>query len=417
VHSMISWTVLSVATNWRLKSLFLILCFWAGGVHAAPSAKSLLDTLKSLPGVSQVCAKRLDGLTEMSYLQDEPKVVAFFESDGVKTKDLEGAVEEFSHDLLIRLTLFFEQDILSRCELRLVKEFTSYLKKAYLSRMGVNPDWYTVGTRDLVFRGLLLPADQTDKVKARIKTIVRKVPAEVVVLKAFEAQAVTDVQGVVVVVPRGELMKPIAVFLKELCGITDRCDMWDGRFLKRLILVEEKGIAAYLPEVGIMVASAELFEKLNTLNRLVLFHEFAHVAQRRAKALRDQDWRAEYFGFSNWKQDERGGWWASVRGTEEQWNDELTKDSANSPFSILPDSVYVGEKTFDGLAMAKSYRESLARKDPSEEMADHIALFRVFPSRFCWKGKPIAPQKYAWIKSKQLFREITLPSCMTTKKP
>ena len=139
------------------------------------------------------------------------------------------------------------------------------------------------------------------------------------------------------------------------------------------------------------------------------------MGESNARLSKGENWAQAFSVFSDWKKDALGKWTAEVRRAEHSHQDELTRESLGSPFSLGSDPVYLAFKDalggeHDGFITGKSYTESVKRQDLSEDLADHAAFFRLLPERYCFEGKNLAPRKMAWVAD-HLFPHSPIPNC------
>jgi hypothetical protein len=177
----------------------------------------------------------------------------------------------------------------------------------------------------------------------------------------------------------------------------------------------ESPLAAYIPETATLVLSSDLVEHPSLLTHVVITHELVHLAVREAWLASRKDWAAEFASFSGWKRSAKGKLELKVQELGPGPQDELAKLSASSAFSILPDPV-LGVKRKEGFVMAKAYRESRESQEPAEDLADHAAIYRWAPERYCYAGKVLAPKKFGWVAENIRFSDYVRPSLSCLKK-
>jgi hypothetical protein len=409
----ISSTGFSVDIARRLSFLYLtffVLNIWASFAHAGESSdfRSLL-----LKQVGTACHDRVNEMKELTYLDSKPaaKFLSILFNGGSDPHFFE-TLDSFSSDLLVRLTLFFEQDIGVRCPLSppLVKLIEAF-KKAYLRKLNVS-DLESPESVDVYFRGLVLSQAEAGPMSVKMKSLTAPQPALERLGGAYDSHV--EKQGIVLIVsPNKELAAKFRQSIDEICEGKAHCAFWDDRIVERVMIVDPPGIASFLPELGVLVLSKSLWDEPRLLHQIVLLHELTHVAERLAQVQNNEEWRSQFRKFSGWSPDSSGKWTVRAHPIHAQWPDDLNKTSASdSAFPLKPDEVVVGEKSFDGFVMEKTYREALKRGDISEDIADHVAVFRYAPERFCWNKKPLAPGKYEWIGKKLFFSKAAKPSCM-----
>lgn len=382
----------------------LVTCLLAFGAaiglaeHSPEATWKLLE--KQLTGKG--CAERAKEFSEFRLLLALPEFKEFLESPSTLRGKLSPVLQAWSTDLLVKVVFQLEQELRPACKPfpRNLEKLSSELKTIYLSKIGIPAG----NDSDKRFRAFVSLKEDAIRIQKLLSQMKIKTKLDTLSLVKLVYGNAVLLKGVWILSPHPINVKKWEAFLVEVCP--NDCPFWDPLVLYRVSLAAEPGVAAFVPEVSNLVLSEDLIETSNLLHKVVVLHEFAHVAERRAW-LRDRlPWLEEFRKYSGWKKSESGEWSADVLKSEEPRNDELTKLSASSPYSILPDPVYLAQtvlgKNVDGFVMAKGYEQSIRENDPAEDFADHVAIYRFFPERFCFNGKPIAPQKFAWV-NKHLF--------------
>ncbi len=323
-----------------------------------------------------------------------------------------GFLASVSRDYLASAALDLDQRVLSQCSDPALQGVLQQLQVAYLARLGVKSR-----PRDasLFFRGLVTSqaeGGELEKALSKISGIEKLKPLEVLAKVYGAAVAIGDV----LVVGAAPLpVAPLKGVVRRACERFSRCPFWDPAFIARVVIVPGSGQAAYLPEVASLRIASDLVDVPSPLRQVVLFHELAHVAQWRAKQQTGADWVEEFKAFSGWSKTPQG-WQTLAVSSAQAWNDELTKESAKSPYSLLPDNVFLAgknaEEEVDGFVFARSERETKKSGDVSEDLADHVAAYLVVPHRFCHLMKPVAPKKYEWI-ARNVFQQTRNLDCQS----
>lgn len=307
----------------------------------------------------------------------------------------------WSSDQLIAAVIALEQKISIGCRSE-ADTLRKSLQEKYLALLSAVPA--RTEDIDLFFRAFLVPRPEFEKLRPRLQRLKpRRLPD---VEKAFgKLSQLRDV----VVLGAGDTAAIISA-VELLCGPAKDCSFWNRQTIFRVIMTQNPGVAAYIPEIATLVLSHSLLQADNRLNQFVLVHELAHVWIQDQK-LGGIDRISEFALFSGWTQT-GNKWSASGTNVLGVWIDALVALSSASAFSILPDAVIGSVETgMDGFVTQRALRESLARNDPSEDLADHIAAFFTMPSRFCWKEKSLAPRKLAWLE--KVFKRRASVTCRT----
>ena len=257
------------------------------------------------------------------------------------------------------------------------------------------------------FRGLLATLKDRESLKEKIGSLKDK-PKGMDLLARLYGSAVA-VNSILVLGAKASSIGNLKTFLSLVCEGPEPCAFWDSYAIDKVLVTPQKGIAAYVPETAVLILSEEVLESPNLLTRVVLLHELAHAAEERAWFRSRRQWIDEFVLFSGWKKSAKGKWSVKVEKLKTHREDELTRLSVGSSFSILPDPVILGEDG-DGFVLAKSYTQSIANNDPSEDLADSIAVYRFAPERYCFKGKKFAPWKFDWI-ARNLFPKRPVITC------
>lgn len=308
-------------------------------------------------------------------------------------------MDAWESDLLVMLVTDLQQRLIPVCfgEDRLAT-IALLAKRAYVtklsSELGKRPDDQV----KLLYQGLSVQKSDVPEIRAKLP---KDVANPLDILRQIYATDVSELQGVLLIGPSA-LTAKLAALQKEICR--GECPFWDPRYLLRVVVVTTKGLASYVPELGVLLLAEELLLKWGPLEKVVVLHELAHVAERTALLARGKDWRRDFARLSGWKKSKTGKWDVAFTISTTERKDVLTKASEGSSFSILPDGEVIATAggKFDGFAMAKTLRAAREQNDPGEDLADHIALARLVPERFCLNGKPIAAAKFAWVRSQVL---------------
>jgi len=383
--------------------------FWMTASALAGGSRDAFQSFqKGLPDDN--CRVQTDSLDEFRLIFTLP---AFQKFAAGGPPNFEGAFAKWSNDLLLKIALQLEQELELRCQSAFVATVINACQEAYLARLGLSTTGRRPAEIDKLFRALSVPEKDREALVKRIAgDAALKGASSDAILKAIYGALPDDLQGVLVF-GEDRVRNGLRRRVREVCGSTP-CPFWDSRFLRRVVLVAKPGMALYEPELGVLFLSNDLLTGDNVLNAVVVLHELAHVAERGHYLVFKTSLAESFAKISGWKKSAAGKWSLSPQELPGSRNDELTKQSAGSPFSILPDPLLTGEivrgQRADGFAMAKSYRESLARNDPSEDYADHVAVFKYVPQRFCNEKKPFAPHKYDWVRER-FFPKAPLLVC------
>ena len=366
------------------------------------------ETLSALFGkeLAPACRERLDALEDARLLLALPGI-SDWASRGGRSKALDGPLAGWSNDLRVRVVLLLEQEFAGRCPIPAVlQNVVGRLKQAHLGGLGLKVGGLSAAERDRLFRGLVILQNDVSAVRERVKIL--KPVKEARAVLAYLYGGVAWVRGVPVLGSGAALDGPaLGSRIGELCR--GKCGYWDPRALYRVLIVPEEGIAAYVPETATLVLSRAIVDPPNLLHRVVLLHELAHASALMERLRTGRDWEKEFAAFSGWKQTD-GKWSAAVGPSAGSRDDELTRLSVRSAFSILPDPVIPGKNGEDGFAIAKAYRASL-EQGPGEDFADHVAVYRWLPERFCAEARGVAPRKLAWLRANSGFPGVPPLAC------
>lgn len=317
-------------------------------------------------------------------------------------------LDSWSPDLITRIVVELRGPYLGHCEDPKLEEKANRLEGIYLKKLlGVE---IKEKERGRLFRGLLTLKDDFERTTIKLKK-------EKIEIKSFNDLkklygSVGEYKGVVIVSESSTDFAELIKFFDEVSEKAHRPSLLvDSSALFKILVTNATGVAAYIPEVAILVLSKDLLQDMNALKKLVILHELGHIAEYSAWNRERFDWKAEFTTLTGWEN--RGAKWeipvAKKKRTE---NDILTTLSPGSPYSILPDDrvwSVKGKQGVGGLVFAKSYSESMKRNDPSEDLADVIAAYYIAPERFCEKKKDFARARKIFAFKRVWKFEI--PSC------
>ncbi len=390
----------------RLKPVLISLFFWLAAVplYGGTAAAACVSQWRVAPLGTVILAN--------------PAIGAFLKqnkNDATVDGALRKTVDGWSADFVVAAALELEQRVLSHCTDAALTRLLTEIHLGYLRKVG----WAEVPKEPaLLFKGLLNTGEETATVRervAKLSTEQKKEPALKVLAQVYGDAAV--LAGVLVVGAKPLPLAPLETLVHKICGRKRPCPLWDAAFVARVAILPVNGFASYVPELASLRLSRELLEKENRLHQLVIVHELAHSAQARNKNLTGVDWRLAFAKFSEWKHLD-AGWVTPVRATEHQWADAFDTLSLGSSFSVLPDPVVWAfqqeERKVDGFAFARSERETKRAGDVGEDLADHIAAYILAPERFCFRGKPTAPQKFEWV-AREVFGQTQVLRCALPK--
>jgi hypothetical protein len=333
----------------------------------------------------------------MQFVAELPQLASL--EKGSAPAPIKEALGAWSSDLLARLGTALEVDYRAGCPATpAVAALLLEIRRTYLTKLGLPAAEFPPDKVGSLFSALVVQSPDLDALRKKLAAGPLDVEDVPLVERAFGSAG--KVAGVWVVGGSAAVRATLQTWRQVLCDAKSPCPFWDIPFLGKVVITSQKGIAAYVPELATIVASEELFAKPHLLHQLVFSHELGHVAERSARIREKQDWTKSFAEFSGWSRQSDKKWTAQVKEIAPARQDKLTELSAGSSFSLLPDPVLVGErsgKPLDGYVLAKSYRESVEHSDPAEDLADSLVVYRLFPERFCFDGKPLAPRKYAWI--------------------
>lgn len=378
-----------------------------GGALASEGTKASLQAM--IAKATPACQLRFKDISEFPLLLAMPEVREFFLT-GKPNSGLRTALEKCSSDLLLKVVLQIEQEYESVCgEMKPLSSLKTELKSAYLSKLKVKTPRYPPADQAKLFRTLLALKGDAEFLAKKIEGI-KGAPSVTALSKTLFGQ-VDEVRKVTVVGAKPPVLTELKLLLSELCKSESPCPFWDATALYKVLVTPDAGIAAYIPEMAQLVISEHLLSAPTRLHRVVLTHELAHVAERRAWIFEREDWKSEFIGFSGWHVGADGAYSLPAPKDPKPRKDILTELSYHSPFSILPDGILEPHaKGKDGFVMAKTYRVTDERDDISEDIADHVAIFQYAPDRYCSEGRAVAPQKYEWVR-KRLFPNATALRC------
>lgn len=186
-------------------------------------------------------------------------------------------LETWSPDLLTRIILEIRGPYLSYCSDAKFEQMASRLESIYLKKLlGSNPK---ESEHAKLFRGLLTLKDDFEKLKAKIET-------EKIKITTFEDlkriyPSVTEHRGIVFVAESKVDFKALKELFDEIEAKSQKPALLsDPATLLKVLITDTSGVAAFIPEIGILVLSKDLIEDLNTLKKIVIAHELAHVAEK-----------------------------------------------------------------------------------------------------------------------------------------
>ncbi len=384
--------------NLRFKLSLLVFLFLWGGQASVCLARAF---------DANDCQKRLENIEEAKSLLTLPAFASFQKTGSILV--LSQDLATWSTDLLVRLSLRLEQEWLPRCSSGKWPQVPQLLKQAYLAKLGINE--VSQPNLDLLFRGLVTPKSEVDSLRSRILPEMKKLSPMELLSRVYQAVAGV-VDGIVVIAPSEATFMWVKQEKDSLCPQAGACPFWDPRIIERLVFVTDSGVGAFVAEFGVLAVSREVLDRPNLLSHIVFTHELTHTAVLSTLLFRGKDWRVPFFKFSGWKQ-VGGKWQTTVKDKGNHPADELTRLSEGSSFSVLPDKIYKPTRASalrNGFVLGKSYEQSVQRNDPSEDLADSVAVFHWYPERYCLKHKNIALDKAKWI-IKEVFSGSGLPIC------
>lgn len=397
-----------------LRYGILVFSFWAiglPGVAGAASGWSKLAAHFSDP----FCQTRLRSLPEAPILLSDPPLRAILQGAPPGSSPLG---KGWSSDLLVELVSELERTLGVACPLPLsFRKVVTLLKAEYLARLGVpTPTTFDEETRDALFRALVVEQKAIPELKRKVAATAFPTPLDpVVAVKSLYGQSAIRYGATWIIGKDPQLFPRLQKKIETWCDRSFPCPLWDAGHLYRVLVTEQEGLAVYVPELAVMLLSEKILREENLLHDLVIAHELAHLAVYRRKRLPDgEPLEKDFAGVAGW-QKRQSHWSATVEeGPARQ--DVLTELAAkDSAFPLLPDPVLrlksKGAGSGEGFLLARSYRESIKRNSYAEDLADTIAAAVVVPERFCWNGRPLAPQRHRWVKRYFLPAAIT-PSCL-----
>lgn len=355
------------------------------------------------------CQERVQGLTETPIVLTDALLQSFLPLPPGKEASSE-TTDGWSSDLLLKIISELEQNVGLACQLpESLTKIVSHLKIKFLGRLGFGREW-SPEDRELLFRAFSVEQRYIPDLRKKKEALEKKPTTALGWVKAIYDQEVAVVGGTVVLAKHRESFSQWDTFLKKACPAKTECPFYTPKLLYRVLVAEKDGVGAYLPELSTLILSEKALREPTLLHALVIFHELAHLAIHKHRLLDPKFGVATFAAYSGWKK-KQGRWALSVTQNVPR-EDALSQMAVGSAFSFLPDPVVTPvEKTKDGFVLARSYRESQKRNDLEEDMADHIAMAQVVPERFCWKGRALAPQKFAWVR-KNFSPGVGLPSCL-----
>ena len=322
---------------------------------------------------------------------------------------LQESLLKWSSDLLVKIAIEAEQHFLSRCPPPpRFAEALDQVKAAYLKGLGVTSK-FSSAERAILFRGLAVEKKDVPDLRRKIEGLAYDSTALSLLAKLYGAK-IGDFNGVLLISPKESQGAVIRKLVAGWCGNSSPCPLWNSTVLYRVVLVRKVGLAAFVPELGVLYLSDEIVDNPRLLENLVFVHELAHVAARAARVVDENDWELAFAELSGWKRNKGGSLELEVNSLAPERRDILSQMANQSPFSFLPDPVLVSKATGEGFVFARSFRESKKRGDISEDIADHLAAYVIVPERFCFAGKPIASKKYEWI-AHSVFGKTTKLEC------
>lgn len=380
-------------SNGTLKSSFAILFFLALVAQAKELTNAFAKIQAELP--TEQCRNRLKELSEFRLLFALPAYRSLVET-GKISAEFRAGLSTWSSDLLLKAALQLESEFLSTCQSSKLQLTLAELQRAYLQKLGLTEKDIPKGDLSMYFRACLAVKADHAALKTRVSELkAKRVPQSKFLEKLYGSFLFEH--GVAVVARPGFAVSKLRDLVRENCRAMP-CPFWSSVALSKVVISDERGLAAFLPEVATLVLSEELILEPNLLMKVVVLHELAHVAEKVFWKRDRKDLKLDFSKFSGWEQQPSGGWRVSVKKLADNRQDILSELSKGSLYSLLPDAVYAGNGSLDGFVTGKSYTASIQREDPSEDLADAVAIFKYVPSRFCWKGKPLAAKKYEWVR-------------------
>lgn len=370
----------------RLRVALGLALLSLGALAAETPNTNILDTLAE--GTSPECRARLLEIPEL------PLLLALL------SQTAEPSFRAWSSDLLLKMTLELEQGFESACGAHPpVHKLIASMRAAYFEKLGIPIKKPKDPER--LFRGFIAVKDEAAVLSKKLKA------AKGRTTDALLKEAYGEVGWIgrsVILGATKEERKTLEELVTSVCPKPSSCLWWDDRAIYKVVVTSQPGVAAYVPELAQLVLSRQLLTQPTRLHQVVLLHELVHSAEKMAWVLSRKKWAEEFGVLSGWEKKD-GALVLKVKEVKGVRQDLLTELSlAGSPFSILPDPIV------EGFVMAKTYRATLERGDLSEDLADHAAVFRLIPERYCFDGKNLAPLKADWIH-KNLFPESKPIAC------
>jgi hypothetical protein len=385
----------------------LILVLPKGGFS---SSKEETASLFSRLFPTSSCQERVKALDQFKLLFALPEFASFIKEEKGSVEKLMLKLSGWSSDLLLQLIFQIEQEIEKACPKdKRLESLAQRIKRQSLDRLGINPEKLSSSEVNSLFAGTLALQADREKIQKRIAEL-KKIGFTPKNLLSLLYGSSKVVRGVVVVAPQSFSFKSLEAAIQEACGSLEPCPYWNRPSLYKVIISPESGIAGYVPEMATLLLSEDLLTTRNVLHKIVTFHELVHVWERTVWLEKREEPAKEFANFSGWVFLE-GKWTSPLLKSEKVRLDELTHLSETSSYSLLPDPVYLGTNDkVDGLVLGKTYEEVTARGEISEDLADHAAVLKYYPSRFCLADKNIAPRKEAWL-IQRLFPKTAPVKC------
>ncbi len=351
----------------------------------------------SLPALSSECRARIQG---------NAPLVELFSKAGL-TKLTRRRAADYAGESIFALgqeVLELEQGLRDDCFSPEIKKSVFFLKQLYLKRLGVRANNLGKLEADRLFRGLLV---QEKDISDLQKTIAQMKDHDILPIEKYLGKLYgydLYAMGVEIVGGNANLVDTMLRMLDDVCPPEmSFCGFFDMDVLYKVLLVPQNGMAAYFPDRATLILSQALFESPTLLSKVIFVHELAHVWER-SETVRGSNPLEEFSKFSGWKKVGSKLLLVSPPVDRGPRNDTLTELSVGSAFSLLPDGVLVGQGSFDGFVTKRSYETTKERGDVSEDLADHLAILRYAPHRFCFEKKNIASAKTEWLLTRALPR-------------
>ncbi len=323
---------------------------------------------------------------------------------------LQRDLSSWTPDFIAAAALELEQQVLSACVNRKLMALLGVFHTDYVRKMG----WVgTLSKPGLVFRALVTTGQDRAAVETAVTSVAtsgKKPAGDQALVKQVYGEAEL-VDGIWVVGGKATALENLKLTVRQMCKGLKSCPFWDPSFITHVTILPGTGVAQYVPEIGVLRLSEDLVAEFTPLKRVIIAHELAHAAIRRAELKEGKLWTQQFAELSAWKK-EGSVWRTPATAMEGLWQDELTVDSlkqpGNSQYRLQPDPPMPAVGEVDGFVFAKTAREVQTSGDVAEDVADHIAAFVVYPSRYCYRDKPIAPSKYSWVAENVFGKERSL---------